>query len=204
MSSAEYSRGPICAAGRTKTRATIFEDCTTRDASPLRPVFVREIVDDTVFSRAITRERVPPGENCQWLRERERDKRKNSRARRRVSGGEGRKASRRDAKDRPRGASRSRNSSRSRSQRRRRRRRRERTVRGERQACTRDRESQQPATCDTLVYTHRRFWRARSTLAARCRRPIDADRSRPPRTTLTLTLITRNYVSSRTHAHAYV
>jgi len=96
-----------------------------------------------------------------------------------------------------------RNWSRSRSPRRRRRRRRERTVRGERQACTRDRESQQPATCDTLVYTHRRFWRAQSALAARRRRPIDADHSRPPRTTLTLTSIMRNYVLSR-GIHAYV
>lgn len=185
----------------------------------LRLIFVRDIIDDTVFCRAAARER-------EFLRARTRSSRCQ-----RSRGGEMRKKidrpgetsrKRRGAtalptsrrQDCPRGVSRSRSWSRSRSRRRRRRRRRERTVRGERQACTRDRESQQPATCDTLVYTHRRFWRARSALAARrrrrhrrrrrCCRPIDADCSRPPRTTLTLTPITRNYVSSRgTHAHAY-
>lgn len=104
---------------------------------------------------------------------------------------ESRRRRRRDAQDRPRDASRRRG----------RRRRRERTVRGERRACTRDRESQPAiaslATLSPRVHIIARgsFWRARSALAAR-RRPIDADRSRPPRTTLTLTPITRNYVSS--------
>jgi len=63
---------------------------------------------------------------------------------------------------------------------------------GECALVTENRSSQSLATL--LVYTRRDFWRARSALAARCRRPIDADRSRPPRTTLTLAPITRNYV----------
>lgn len=50
-------------------------------------------------------------------------------------------------------------------------RRRERTARGERQACTRDRESQRPATCDTpVLYTRRKFWRARSACCCRSAR----------------------------------
>jgi len=76
---------------------------------------------------------------------------------------------------------------------------------GERALVTENRSSQPLATL--LVYTRRDFWRARSALAACRRRPIDADRSRPPHTTLTLTPITRNYVlllTARIYAYIYI